>query len=163
MLLLTIIFKRLFDLTGKKATLISDFGEIFLFNNSVHKVYNKENFWTHLLELLGKNYHEITYRCWSQLLPDKKAIFNTHVIEQFCHQLNLSGWIPLKPEIFFSNEEVNSFSKPSADYIVVQSQASHSNQPQTTKDWSVQSMQEVVDFLGSSFEIIQVGSQKDKG
>ena len=162
MLLLTIIFKRLFDLTGKKATLISDFGEIFLFNNSVHKVYNKENFWTHLLELLGKNYHEITYRCWSQLLPDKKAIFNTHVIEQFCHQLNLSGWIPLKPEIFFSNEEVNSFSKPSADYIVVQSQASHSNQPQTTKDWSVQSMQEVVDFLGSSFEIIQVGSQKDK-
>jgi len=161
MLLLSIISRKVFQENKKKVCLVSEFNEIFLFNNSVRKIYKKENFWVHSRKLLGLDYHHITYRCWSKLLPEKKKLFNTHAIEQFCHQLGIKGSVSLKPEIFFSNEEVNSFSKTSADYIVVQSQASHSNHPQTTKDWSVRSMQEVVNFLSSSFEIIQVGSQKD--
>ena len=161
MLLLTIIFRKIFQENEKRVCLVSKFGEIFLFNDSVDKVYKKENLWIHLRELIGKNYYEITYRCWSQLLPDKKTVFNTHVIEQFCHQLNLSGWIPLKPEIFFSAQEVASFRKPSPEYIVIQSQGSHSNQPQKTKDWSIESMQKVVDRLGKNFEILQLGSGKD--
>ena len=161
MLLLTIIFRKIFEVSGEKVITISAFKEIFLLNQAVQKVYGKENPLINFRKLVGFDYHDITYRCWSNLLPAKKDIFNSHAIEQFCHQLEIRGSVSLKPEICFSNEEVNSFSKTSADYIVVQSQASHSNQPQTTKDWSVQSMQEVVDFLGSSFEVIQVGSQKD--
>ena len=161
MLLLTIIFRKIFEVSGEKVITISAFKEIFLLNQAVQKVYGKENPLINFRKLVGFDYHDITYRCWSNLLPTKKDIFNSHAIEQFCHQLEIRGSVSLKPEICFSNEEVNSFSKTSADYIVVQSQASHSNQPQTTKDWSVQSMQEVVDFLGSSFEVIQVGSQKD--
>ena len=163
MLLLTIIFRKIFENSGEKVITISSFKEIFLFNQAVQKVYRQENLLINFRKLLGFDYHDITYRCWSNLLPAKKNVFNSHAIEQFCHQLHLRGSVSLKPEIFFSNEEVNSFLKPSADYIVVQSQASHSNQPQTTKDWSLQSMQEVVDFLGSSFEIIQVGSKKIQG
>ena len=161
MLLLTIIFRKIFEDSSEKVITISAFKEIFLLNQTVQKVYGKENPLINFRKLLGVDYHDITYRCWSNFLPDKKNVFNSHAIEQFCHQLGIRGSVSLKPEIFFTNEEVNSFSKASADYVVVQSQASHSNHPQTTKDWSVQSMQEVVDFLGSSFEIIQVGSKRD--
>jgi len=161
MLLLTIIFRKIFEDSGEKIITISAFKEIFLLNKAVQKVYGKENPLINFRKLVGFDYHDITYRCWSNLLPTKKNIFNSHVIEQFCHQLDLRGSVSLKPEIFFSNEEVNSFSKPSADYIVVQSQASHSNHPQTTKDWSVESMQEVVDCLRKYFKIIQIGSEND--
>lgn len=161
MLLLTIIFKKILEDTGKKILTISNFKEVFLFNQAVKKVYEKENSLINFRKLMGIGYHEITYRCWSNLLPEKKKIFNTHAIEQFCHQLSLTGWIPLKPEITFSSEELSFFKKPTPEYILVQSQASHSNLPHTTKDWNLQSMQKVVDFLGSSFEIIQIGSQKD--
>lgn len=161
MLLLTIIFRKILEDTGEKIFAITEFKEIFLFNQAVRKVYKKENGLIHLRKLMGIDYHEITYRCWSNLLPEKNKIFNSHAIEQFCHQLKIKGIVSLKPEIFFNPKEVNSFSKASAEYIVVQSQASHSNQPQTTKDWNVESMQEVVDFLGKRFEIIQVGSIKD--
>jgi len=161
MLLLTIIFRKIFEDSGEKIITISAFKEIFLLNKAVQKVYGKENPLINFRKLVGFDYHDITYRCWSNLLPTKKNIFNSHVIEQFCHQLDLRGSVSLKPQIFFSNEEVNSFSKPSADYIVVQSQASHSNHPQTTKDWSVESMQEVVDCLRKYFKIIQIGSEND--
>ena len=161
MLLLTIIFRKIFEDSGEKVIAISAFKEIFLLNQAVQKVYGKENPLINFRKLVGFDYHDITYRCWSNLLPTKKNVFNSHAIEQFCHQLDLRGSVSLKPEIFFSNEEVNSFSKPSADYIVVQSQASHSNHPQTTKDWSVESMQEVVDCLDKNFEILQLGSEKD--
>ena len=161
MLLLTIIFRKIFEDSGEKVIAISAFKEIFLLNQAVQKVYGKENPLINFRKLVGFDYHDITYRCWSNLLPAKKNIFNSHAIEQFCHQLDIGGSVSLKPEIFFSNEEVNSFSKTSADYIVVQSQASHSNHPQTTKDWSVESMQEVVDCLDKNFEILQLGSEKD--
>ena len=161
MLLLTIIFRKIFEESGEKIITISAFKEIFLLNKAVQKVYQRENQLINFRKLVGFDYHDITYRCWSNLLPTKKNVFNSHAIEQFCHQLDLRGSVSLKPEIFFSNEEVNSFSKPSADYIVVQSQASHSNHPQTTKDWSVESMQEVVDCLDKNFEILQLGSEKD--
>ena len=162
MLLLTIIFKKILEDTGKKILTISNFKEVFLFNQAVKKVYEKENSLINFRKLMGIGYHEITYRCWSNLLPEKKKLFNFHAIEQFCHQLNIKGIVSLKPEMFFGPKEVNSIPKPSAEYIVVQSQASHSNQPQTTKDWDVKSMQEVVDFLGKRFVIIQIGSKKDK-
>ena len=161
MLLLTIIFRKIFEDSGEKIITLSAFKEIFLLNQTVQKVYRRENQLINFRKLVGFDYHDITYRCWSNLLPTKKKVFNSHVIEQFCHQLDLRGSVSLKPEIFFRNEEVNSFSKPSADYIVVQSQASHSNHPQTTKDWSVESMQEVVDCLDKNFEILQLGSEKD--
>lgn len=161
MLLLTIIFKKIFNDTGKRVSLISEFEEIFLFNNSVHKVYKKENFLTHTRKLLGMNYHEITYRCWSHLLPDKKKLFNTHAIEQFCLQLNLRGRIPLKPEYFFSSHELPSIKQTASEHIVIQSQASNSNHPQTTKDWPAQRMQNVVDALKSTHRIIQLGSKQD--
>jgi ADP-heptose:LPS heptosyltransferase len=161
MLLLTIIFRKIFEETGSRLSVVSNFKDIFLFNDSVKKVYSEDNLWTRFRDFFGTGYYEITYRCWSHLLPDKKTIFNTHAVEQFCHQLKIQGSVSLKPEIFFSNEEVNSFSKTSSDYIVVQSQASHSNHPQTTKDWSVESMQEVVDCFGKNFEILQLGSEKD--
>jgi len=161
MLLLTIIFRKIFEESGEKIITISAFKEIFLLNKAVQKVYLRENQLINFRKIVGFGYHDITYRCWSNLLPTKKNVFNSHAIEQFCYQLDLRGTVSLKPEIFFSNEEVNSFSKPSADYIVVQSQASHSNHPQTTKDWSVESMQEVVDCLDKNFEILQLGSEKD--
>ena len=161
MLLLTIIFRKIFEESGEKIITISAFKEIFLLNKAVQKVYRRENQLINFRRLVGFDYHDITYRCWSNLLPTKKNVFNSHAIEQFCHQLDLRGSVSLKPQIFFSNEEVNSFPKPSADYIVVQSQASHSNHPQTTKDWSVESMQEVVDCLDKNFEILQLGSEKD--
>ena len=161
MLLLTIIFRKIFEDSGQKVITISAFNEIFLLNQAVKKVYRQENPLINFRKLVGFDYHDITYRCWSNLLPTKKNVFNSHAIEQFCHQLDLRGSVSLKPQIFFSNEEVNSFSKPSADYIVVQSQASHSNHPQKTKDWSIESMQEVVDCLDKNFEIIQLGSEKD--
>ena len=161
MLLLTIIFKKILEDTGEKILTITEYREIFLYNQAVRKVYKKENSLINFRKLMGIDYHEITYRCWSNLLPEKKKIFNSHAIEQFCHQLNIKGMVHLKPEMFFNPREVDSFSKASAEYIVVQSQASHSNQPQTTKDWNVLSMQKVVDFLGKRFEIIQVGSKKD--
>ena len=161
MLLLTIVLRKVFNETGEKTSLISVSEDIFLFNDSVRKVYIDDNSWTRFRKLFGKGYYEITYRCWTSLLPEKKKIFYTHAIEQFCHQLEIRGSVSLKPEIFFSNEEVNSISKTSLDYIVVQSQASHSNHPQTTKDWSIESMQKVVDCLGKSFEILQLGSEKD--
>ena len=161
MLLLTIIFRKILEDTGEKVIAITAFKEIFLLNQAVQKVYGKENSLINFRKLVGFDYHDITYRCWSNLLPAKKNVFNSHAIEQFCHQLYIRGSVSLKPEIFFSNEEVNAFSKTSANYIVVQSQASHTNHPQTTKDWSLESMQKVVDCLGKSFEILQLGSEKD--
>ena len=39
-------------------------------------------------------FYEVTYRCWSNLLPGKANVFKAHVVEQFCNQLGLIGNIP---------------------------------------------------------------------
>lgn len=161
MLLLTIITRKIFRETGKKVCMFSHFPEIFHFNSSIGKIYSKENFAYKALRFFVKNFHEVTYRCWSSFLPDKKNIFKTHVIEQFCHQLGLSGKVHLKPEVFYNDDEVDSFELPTAPYVVVQSQASHSNHPQTTKDWDIASMQKVVGELAKHFLIVQLGDQRD--
>ena len=87
MLLLTIIFRKIFEESGEKIITISAFKEIFLLNKAVQKVYRRENQLINFRRLVGFDYHDITYRCWSNLLPTKKNVFNSHAIEQFCHQL----------------------------------------------------------------------------
>ena len=161
MLLLTVITRKIFHETGKKVSMFSLFPELFNFNSSIGKIYSKESFPYKALRPFMKNFHEVTYRCWSSFLPHKKNIFKTHVIEQFCHQLGLSGKVHLKPEVFYNNEEVDSLELPTAPYVVVQSQASHSNHPQTTKDWDIASMQKVVDALSKHFLVVQLGDQRD--
>ena len=162
MLLLTIVAKKNFCDSGKTSSILTLYPEIFLFNNSIKRIYTKENLALKVLRTFNYQFHDITYRCWSKLLPEKKNIFKAHVVEQFCHQLGLSGKVHLKPSIFYHDEELNSLELPSAPYVVIQSQASHSNHPQTTKDWDLAFMQEVVDELNKNFLVVQLGDQRDR-
>ena len=161
MLILTIIFKNFFDKLKINFSVVTKYPSLFMNLEYLDKVYGPNLFYINFRKFFKTGYHDITYRCWSHLLPEQKQIFNTHVVEQICYQLGLSGKIMLKPDMCFSKSELDSFVQPKSPYIVVQSQASHSNHPQTTKNWGVEKMQEVVDFLGEKFEIIQIGSPKD--
>ena len=161
MLLLTIAAKKNFCDSGEACNVLTLFPEIFFFNQAIKKIYTQENLVLKVSRTFNYRFHDITYRCWSNLLPDKKNVFNVHAVEQFCHQLGLSGKVHLKPEIFYNDEEVESLELPAAPYVVVQSQASHSNHPQTTKDWDIASMQKVVDALSKHFLVVQLGDQRD--
>lgn len=161
MLLLTIITKKILLEYGRPCNLLTLFPEIFTHNPSIKKIYTSENLILKILEKLNLKFHDITYRCWSSLLPDKKELFNSHVVEQFCYQLGLQGKVQLKPELYYIDNEQDSPHLPSKPYVVVQSQASNSNHPQTTKNWGGEKMQNVVNYLSKSFNIIQLGDKRD--
>ena len=63
MLLLTIIFRKIFEDFGEKVITISAFKEIFILNQAVQKVDGKENPLINLRKLVGFDYYDITYRC----------------------------------------------------------------------------------------------------
>ena len=161
MLLLTIITKKYLFEYGKPCNLLTLFPEIFTNNPSINKIYTKENFILKVLKNLNLNFYDITYRCMSTLLPEKKELFSDHVVKQFCYQLGLRGKVQLKPEIFYDNNELNYPNLPRVPYVVVQSEASNSSYPQTTKNWGVENMQTVVNYLSKSFNIVQLGDKRD--
>ena len=161
MLLLTIITRHLHENGRGENRVFTHYPEIFESNPTISKVFDKESLTFRMAKLLCKDYHEITYRCWSTLLPHQKSIFDCHVIEQFCHQLSIRGKLQLKPALFLTRRELEQVEIPTGKYLVVQSQASHSNHPQSTKDWPAQRMQEVVDALKPTYRIVQLGSKQD--
>ena len=163
MLLLTIITQKIFNDTGRKVNLFSKHPQIFDNNSSVNHVFSEENLSYKAQKFIRSKFYEVTYRCWSNLLPGKANVFKAHVVEQFCNQLGLIGNIPLKPDLLFSSEELLSFENQTLPkpYVVAQSQASHSNHPQKTKDWGIKSMQSVVNALSRNFQVIQLGSSQD--
>ena len=161
MLLLTIILRKYMDENNDRYSVQTSFPEIFHHLKSVKKIYTKDSLYTSLIKFFNLPYNDITYRCWSHLLPEKKDLFNSHVIKQFCYQLGLKGTVKLKPEIFFTPSESRNITLPTSPFVVVQSQASHSNHPQTTKNWGVQNIQTVVNYLAKSFNIIQLGDKRD--
>ena len=161
MLLLTIVIKKLSEIGHHRIKIKTNYPEVFKYNHRLIKIYTKDNFSYKLSKLLSNNFNDITYRCWSSLLPTTKLFFDCHVIEQFCHQLSIRGKLSLRPELFLSQQELAQVQPPSEKYLIVQSQASHSNNPQRTKDWPTQRMQKVVDALKSTHRIIQLGSAQD--
>jgi ADP-heptose:LPS heptosyltransferase len=163
MLLLTVITRKIFNDTGRKVNLFSQYPQIFENNPSVNHVYSEEGLSYKARKFFRRNFKDITYRCWTNLLPGKANIFKAHVVEQFCHQLGLKGHVALKPDLVFDPDEIDSFEKKmiTNPYVIVQSQASNSNHPQTTKNWGVNNIQEVVNFLGKNHTVIQLGSPKD--
>jgi hypothetical protein len=161
MLLLTIITKKYLLEYGRPCSLLTLFPEIFTHNPSIKKIYTSENLILKIFEKLNLKFHDITYRCWSRLLPERKDLFNSHVVEQFCYQLGLHGNVQLKPELYYIDNELDFPNLPSKPYVVVQSQASNSNHPQTTKNWGLENIQTVVNYLSKGFNIIQLGDKRD--
>ena len=140
--------------------MLSHYPELFEDNPYSLKVVEDDWKTLKLLDKIGRPSTLLFYGEWigdsDKIEPPKK-----HMLEEMLNKTGIVGEVSLRP-YWYANANLNNLAvKFQEKYVCVQSTTPDSSTPMQNKCWSADRMQNVIKELGKSYEIVQLGTEKE--
>jgi ADP-heptose:LPS heptosyltransferase len=159
-LLCSAIFHELHKRGITNCWMLSHYPELFEDNPYSLKVVEDDWRTLKLLDKIGRPSTLLFYGEWigdsDKIKPPKK-----HILEEMFIKTGISGEVALCPYWHANTDRNNLALKFQEKYVCVQCTSPDSSTPMKNKCWSADRMQNVIQELGKSYEIVQLGTDKE--
>ena len=140
--------------------MLSHYPEIFENNPYSLKVVEDDWKTLKLLDKIRRSSTLLYYGEWIGNL-DKINPPKNHILEEMFVKSGIKGEVSLRPYWYANIDRSNLAIKFKEKYVCVQSTTPDSSTPMQNKCWSADRMQNVIQELGESYEIVQLGTDKE--